>query len=528
MESIIISGIIFAVAVIFQALAFYKTQSYRRTLRGIFPKSPESDLSTELDEDGLSVQIKFENENKKSTVFQKIVATINNYLKKNQGAADYSTLKDITDRQCDAVEAQISATAPVPIYIGLCGTVLGIVLGVALLAFGGGLDSLLNVADASLAASASDNAGAQGIKTLLQGVGVAMLTTFWGVFLTIIGSWNHKKSIEENEERKNCFLNWMHGELLPQMKHNMASTLTILQKNLSKFNKDFASNSQELNRIFLNINTSYKENTKLLEAVQKLDVDAMASANIRVLEELKSCTDEINDLHAFLEQSNRYLTNVEALNGNLNDHLDRTKLIEKMAQFFQDEIQQISVRKSLISQAVGDIDLEVQKSIEGLSKHTGQQYEALTKNTANQHLEFMKAVEAQQKALNRKLEETSVIVDELRNLVSVKESLDKMVEVATAQNEKMNKLSSLEEGIKSLISQSGKQNDRISHLSDEIRNLFTNGVSISAAGSVSGMSIGSGPRKIKFPIGAIITCSTTCIVVIGTCVVIILKAFGVL
>ena len=147
------------------------------------------------------------------------------------------------------------------------------------------------------------------------------------------------------------------------MKHNMASTLAILQKNLTKFNKDFATNSQNLNKIFENINTTYKENATLLEAVQKLDVDGMAQANVRVLRELQSCTEQINDLHTFLQQSNQYIARVESLNSNLSDHLDRTKLIENLGEFFKSEVEQIQLRKEAIYKAVGDIDLEVQKSI---------------------------------------------------------------------------------------------------------------------------------------------------------------------
>ena len=363
---------------------------------------------------------------------------------------------------------------------------------------------------------------------LLQGVGIAMLTTFIGVLLTIIGSWTHKNVTSKNEDRKNKFLNWMQGELLPQMKHNMASTLIILQKNLAKFNKDFASNSHELNKIFGNINTSYRENTKLLEAVQKLDVDAMAEANIRILRELKACTDEINDLHSFLEKSNRYLASIEALNNNLSDHLDRTKLIENMAHFFQDEIQQITYRKSAISKAVEDIDLEVQKSLEGLSKHTGQQYKALTDSTSKQHLEFMKAVEEQQKALNHKLEETSIIVDELKNLVGVKENLNKMVEVATIQNEKMDKLLAFEESINSLISLTGKQGDKINTLAESVRSLVEKGIPVQYIENDSFSNNAKGLGKVKLPIGAIITCYVTYAVVVGTCIVFMIKAFGIL
>lgn len=563
MGNIIVSLVVLAVAVIFQIIAFSRTQHLRTTLRKIFPESPEEDLSTEFDEWNTSVQITYANEKKKSKIFQSIVDAINNYLAKNQGATDYSTLKDITDRQCDAVEAQIDTTAPVPIYIGLCGTLIGIVLGVGILGYGGGIESLLGApavteqiitvdSKSELPATAKldigqkavvkstgntyvlseqgqweahEDAGATGIRDLLRGVAIAMLTTFIGVLLTIIGSFSYRNSTEDNERKKNKFLNWMQGELLPQMKHNMASTLAILQKNLTKFNKDFATNSQNLNKIFENINTTYKENATLLEAVQKLDVDGMAQANVRVLRELQSCTEQINDLHTFLQQSNQYIARVESLNSNLSDHLDRTKLIENLGEFFKSEVEQIQLRKEAISKAVGDIDLEVQKSIEGLSKHTGKQYEELTGATSKQHLEFMKAIDAQQEALNKKLEETSLIIDELKNLVDVKESMNKVADATTAQSEKLDQLLKLEESIRAMAMKSDSQGGKIDRLADAVHALVTRSVPAQSNG-VMQIPVPSEPKKT--PLWAVITGCTTCAVLIGTCVIVILKVFGVL
>ena len=372
---------------------------------------------------------------------------------------------------------------------------------------------------------AYEDAGATGIRDLLRGVAIAMLTTFIGVLLTIIGSFSYRNSTEDNERKKNKFLNWMQGELLPQMKHNMASTLAILQKNLTKFNKDFATNSQNLNKIFENINTTYKENATLLEAVQKLDVDGMAQANVRVLRELQSCTEQINDLHTFLQQSNQYIARVESLNSNLSDHLDRTKLIENLGEFFKSEVEQIQLRKEAISKAVGDIDLEVQKSIEGLSKHTGKQYEELTGATSKQHLEFMKAIDAQQEALNKKLEETSLIIDELKNLVDVKESMNKVADATTAQSEKLDQLLKLEESIRAMAMKSDSQGGKIDRLADAVHALVTRSVPAQSNG-VMQIPVPSEPKKT--PLWAVITGCTTCAVLIGTCVIVILKVFGVL
>ena len=522
-----VSGIILLIAVFCQLWSFARTVRLRQQLEAIFPKQPDEDLSAGLAEDDVSVQICYKNKRKHSRQFESIVSAINNYLKKNSGAADYSTLKDITDRQTDTLEAQIDALVPVPIYIGLCGTVLGIVIGVGVLSFGEGLDSLLTISAQTID---NANAGAQGIKALLQGVSVAMVSTLSGVVLSIIGAICNRKMSRSGEERKNDFLNWMQGELLPQMKHDMASTLSILQKNLAKFNKDFASNSSNLNDIFKNINTSYKENTKLLEAVQRLDVNAMAEANIKVLQELQACTNEINDLHTFLDQSNRYLKSVEVLNGTLNDHLDRTKMIENMAQFFHDEILQISQRKDAISRAVGDIDLEIQKSIESLSNHTSTQYQKLIDHTATQHLEFLKAVEAQQKALNSKLEETSVIVDELKNLVAVKDCLNRMMEVTAVQNEKIDGLLSIGDSLKAVISKGEQQSDRIDRLAESVRRMVDKEfqIQVTAVQQSPDMSHECHERRLRLPVWSIVLSALTSTVLIGTSVIFILRIFGIL
>lgn len=560
MDNIIVSIVVLAIAVILQIISFRRTQHQRNILKSIFPESPEKDLATEYDELSTSVKIAYTNEKKKSYIFQDIVSAINNYLSKNQGATDYSTLKDITDRQCDAVETQIEATAPVPIYIGLCGTLIGIVLGVGILGYGGGIESLLapptisepvtvesindlrslehpdagqkvvvkSTGDTYIYSQSSlwekvEDAGANGIRDLLRGVAIAMLTTFIGVFLTILGSFSYRDSTEVNERNKNKFLNWMQGELLPQMKHNIASTLTILQQNLSKFNRDFSSNSQNLNKIFEGINTTYKENATLLRAVQKLDVDGMAQANIRVLKELQACTDRINDLNRFLEQSNYYITSVTSLNSNLNDHLDRTKLIENLGEFFKSEVEQIQLRKEAVSKAIGDIDLEVQKSMESLSKHTCDQYQKLTAATSTQHLEFMKAIESQQAALNRKLEETSLIIDELKNLSDVKDGINKVAEATSAQSAKMDELLKFEKSIRSIATRNDILNGKIERLVNDIHSLATQSSPVPTDWNMNSME-----RKFRIPLWAIIASCSIGAVIVTTCIIVILNAFRIL
>ena len=434
MLNILISLIILGVAVCLQFTSFLKTQNARKRLKNIFPKSIAESVTAERDEEENTVYIKLLNSDSESKVFVKIVDSINYYLRKNRGATDYAILKDITDRNCDSLEDEINSTTAVPIYIGLCGTVLGIVFGVAILAFGGGLDQLLSKEAIN---------GAQGIKELMQGVAIAMLTTFCGVILTIFGSLYHKESQKVNEQRKNEFLSWMQGELLPQMNTNMVSTLDMLQRNLNQFNKDFSDNSKNLKDIFGGINTTYDNQAEVLRLIKKLDINGMANANIRVLKELQGCTSQISLLQSFLDESNQYLSEVQKMNKELTDYQDRTKLIENMASFFQSEVEQIGLRKAAISKAVADIDAVVGKSFEDLKTHTVDEYGQLKSHTAHEHAAFLKAIEEQQAALNTRLSETTQIIDELKNLVAVKEQMEKMTSAYTSQTEKLDMLAAI-------------------------------------------------------------------------------------
>src|SRR5690606_28850043 len=71
-----------------------------------------------------------ESDAKKNCVFEKILFSVNNYLIRNRGAAsDFNLIKDIVERNTDAVEEDINSSIGIPLYLGLMGTMMGIVIG---------------------------------------------------------------------------------------------------------------------------------------------------------------------------------------------------------------------------------------------------------------------------------------------------------------------------------------------------------------------------------------------------------------
>ena len=476
--------ILVGICLVLQGLAFADTLKKRIQLRKIFPKQSDQAMSlVDREDDGKQILVRKNVHSSK--VFDEIINTINRYLSHNKGSADYAILKDITDRNCDAVEAQIEATASIPIYIGLCGTLIGIVLGVAVLGFRGGIDALFDTTPVVMVESISEanselrtegskiktkdgnvyefsrgqwslykNPGEEGIKNLLQGVGIAMLTTLFGVLFTIVGAWSSKRSSRVNEEKKNGFLSWLQAELLPQMSNDLGQVIFQMQRNLTKFNNTFASNTSQLDSVLKGINTTYEDQTRLLKAIEKLKIDEIATANIRVLQELKECTDEIEELGQLVSNTTEYITKVDNLNSLLSSHLDRTRLIENMGQFFREEVTQIEQRKHAIAKSTADIDANMQRAFGQLREHTDREYQQLGEALANKHADFLRAIEAQQEALNRKLEETSQLVQELKNLTAVKESMEQLALAEQSQNAK----------IETLVNASAEQNEKIKAL----------------------------------------------------------------
>ena len=494
-----ISLLIILTALYYQYQFYKKAKRGRALLSDTFPEDLD-DLKLYEDEDLECTQIGLNKEFEENETFSNVRNDINSYLASNKGSVEYSIIKDITERHCGNIEQQIEAITPVPIYIGLCGTVLGIIIGVLFLIFGGGLQSIVD-------------SGVGGIQSLLTGVAIAMITTFVGVIFTILSSNNTKDSFEEYENEKNMFLSWVQVNLLPHMDGNVVTTLSVLQKNLNRFNNDFSQNTKELNKVFDGIKDSYREQADLVETVQRLNVNEIAMANIKVLRELKECTEQINQLQQFINQAGSYLTKIETLNSNLSDHYERTLLIENMGKFFMDEVKQIEVRKSLISQAVTDIDSNLHKAFEGLKDHASNEYTEFQNATTQQHSLLMKAVESQQEALSRKLEETSQIVEELHNLVDVKESMSNLLLTTKSQSEQMSALQGI---MREIVSNGVKQNELLVELNRGIDNVrYESPVSNNPS---------STKVVVKIPKWAIVICVFTCLVVIGTCAYFVIKS----
>ncbi len=208
--------------------------------------------------------------------------------------------------------------------------------------------------------------------------------------------------------------------------------------------------------------------------IESLDVNKMAKANIAVLKTLNESTEKIDRFNTYLTAVNGYVGKVDSLTEGLNKHLDRTAMIEKMAEFFQDEIQQIDSRKMLISSSVADIDNNLKSTIDELKESSENRIKALISSSTD-HQEILKKTLEEQEAelrnklqsaiddqailLKDKLKEVEIFLSEMSKVSELNDKMelvnDKMgilTTEATNQNEKLDlvlgALNSLTEAIK--------------------------------------------------------------------------------
>lgn len=457
-----IIGIIIAGIVIWQFYSFFSNKNKLTIFNDIFP---EDNSKFQLIEDSTTKHVLGVTAEHNNDILEVIISSLNNYLVNNKGAvSDFHLMKDIVDRNCDAKEEEIQTQIPIPLYLGLTGTMLGILIGVGFLVFGGGLNELLN--------SGSGN-GAKGIETLLGGVALAMFSSIIGILLTTFGSYISRNAKANIEKNKNTFLSWIQAELLPNISTNTSSALVRMTKNLSSFNNTFAQNTQDLRVTLSKVNDSYQRQVELMQVISRLRIGDIATANIEVYEKLKNSTNEIGVFAEYLNKANKYIADIQFLTQKLDVYEKRTQVIENAGRFF-------AKNEKWLAENFDIANLEVKAALERFNGNTSDSLKKLQESLSGQILNFDNVMQQQQKKLEEALKITTDIVTE--SFTNIQQTFEKAItdqqqaligklHETTKLVEELKNLTHIKEGIKDFKEAIHKQNAEIEKLAKEIREL---------------------------------------------------------
>jgi hypothetical protein len=301
-------------------------------------------------------------------VMKEILQSINTYLLRNRGAvADFNLIRDITDRNVDAIENEIDSTLPVPLYLGLAGTMLGIIIGLLYMPPIGS-DEFLH---------------GNGLDILIGGVKIAMFSTLAGLIITIFNtSVEFKKSKARAEKRKNDFFTFIQTELLPVLTENAAGSIYTLDRNLKGFNRQFRENTLAFAGVMSDVGNALQMQKELYRQIESTDVPGLAKHNLNLfkkfeqsaenLEKFGFYLDRINMLtqnsDILLEKTGRMLENSDTIAGIAVTIKENVRESNNIIRFIESHFAEMEYRKDLIRKAVSDVDSVLNNSFENLGR----------------------------------------------------------------------------------------------------------------------------------------------------------------
>ncbi|MBD5352158.1 MAG: hypothetical protein HDR86_04955 [Bacteroides sp.] len=246
-----------------------------------------------------------------STPFKEVIAETNSYLCKNVGtSADFAILEDICNSKIDSIETEIQNSLNVPLYLGLGGTFIGIIVGLAGIVFN--LDTLFGACSATAATSP--------LRNLLLGVVIAMVASFVGLGLM---TWNsaieYKKSLRICDRGKISYFDFLRRELMPSLSNSMASSLNSLKSVLGEFIGKFGRNLSAYNNSAEILNDNIEKQHLLLVEINKMNQTQMATAIAETFNQLNRSSEAFSVFHKYQEDLNNTVKQVESALSRIDD-----------------------------------------------------------------------------------------------------------------------------------------------------------------------------------------------------------------
>ena len=311
----------------------------------------------------------------RSSSFQEIISNLNSYLRKNNGSVgDYELMKDIIDRNLDKEEEKISGNLALPLYLGLMGTMLGVIIGLFF------MPELKEMSQEQALGGSADILG--GGNELLKGVQYAMIASVAGLLLTIINTISFYRVRKTVENNKNDFLTFIQVNLLPALSQSTSNSIRILQSNLIKFNEDFSKNANVFGLMLGEIKDTSRSNIELLQNIENLDISNIAKYNKQAMEGINKSFENLSTFSTYLEQSNKYLAEARALNQSLRENVElatsyaglinnlqeSTVVLNRAGENIMSHFVEVEERKDKLNRLISDYEADTEQQLEKIQQ----------------------------------------------------------------------------------------------------------------------------------------------------------------
>ena len=398
------------------------------------------------------IQLDIENESEQT---YDIIDSVNEYLKSNNTLSpNYLSIQDIINSKLQVAEELISMTMSIPLYMGMLGTISGIIIG------------LKNLPTLDIVENQS-----QGIDTLFNVVALSMIASFIGLFLTIINSGlTLKKTKIKIEDSKRILLRELQHNLASYTTKEVETSLESLEKNILSFNSSFTNQLANLGTIVSNMegvfiqgNIALQMQKEILDSIDKSKISEMTKYNVNVLKQLNDSVVHLESFNLYLKNLSGFTTNSSQLVKRTSELLERTDNFNEIAKkidtnlddnkqlldYLSKHVRVLDGHKEQTTRAVADVGHAISETFKDLKEHIQNSSEAVKIFTVDETDLIKKA-----------LSESKTNLSNLEHIATIKtEILDfkiSLLEVMKGMNKEFS-------SVNTLMSISIKQQEKIQH-----------------------------------------------------------------
>lgn len=306
--------------------------SDRFTLRQVAQNPPSKKDEVDMTDEDVNVSLITTTGGSKS--FKEVVFETNEYLCKNVGtSADLGVLQDICDKKLEVKENAVKSTLNLPLFVGLGGTFIGIIIGVIGFAFD--LNSLFDSTSSSPEIEQTINApvGNESVPTisavesqqsepssdetnslqfLLYGIGCAMAASLCGLVLMVINTAiNYRKATADLDTKRNEYFDFLRRELMPTLANSMSSSLNSLKSVLGHFVDKFGKNLDAYADSAELLNENLEKQHLVLTQIQDMGMTRMANRVASAFVQLNEAADALNTFHQYQQDLNTTIHQVQ-------------------------------------------------------------------------------------------------------------------------------------------------------------------------------------------------------------------------
>jgi ABC-type dipeptide/oligopeptide/nickel transport system permease component/predicted nuclease with TOPRIM domain len=247
--------------------------------------------------------------------FSEVIKSTNAYLCKNKGAsADFGILKDTCERHLEKVDNEIGNLINVPLYIGLGGTFVGIIIG------------LWGIDFSATTEGTTTTISSDSIAQLLNGVIAAMFASLMGLAFTVINSaLVYKPAAYKNDTDKNHYYDFLQRELLPFLNIGVSKSLGSFKDVLNHFIIKFGENMDDYKDSGHLLNENLQKQQTVLEEINKLSLTRTATKIAEVFADLKESAEHLEKFQAYQKSLNGYVDKTEKVTHDMNVIIDQFK-----------------------------------------------------------------------------------------------------------------------------------------------------------------------------------------------------------